>query len=108
MLKAFTFYKNCPHRFTRESHYPLDMEDPAAPPVISMQDEFNTFTTKKRTETRTDKVDDSKSETTSESMSIDIKEKEMKPTNIEPKASTSNLKENEAKLTNIQPKASSS
>jgi len=54
-----------------------------------------------------DKVDDSKSETTLESMSIDVKEKETKPMNIEPKALTSNLKENKAKSTNVQPKASS-
>jgi len=56
-------------------------------PLISAQDEFDSFTTKKRTETRTDDVVDAKSETTPE-MTIDHKG-EGKATDVQPKPSSS-------------------
>jgi len=70
MQKVFAFYKNCPHHFPPESLYPppphsSDTEDT---PVVSAQDEFDTFTTKKRMQTRIDNVIKTKSETALETM----------------------------------------
>jgi hypothetical protein len=66
---------------------PPHFSDTEDAPVVSAQDEFDDFTTKKGTETRTDNVLDAKSEATPEIMADNIAEPKM--TNVQPKASTS-------------------
>ena len=70
--------------FHRNHFIPPHSSDAKDTPLITAQDEFNSFTTKKRTETRTDNVLDAKSEATPEMMTD-------KPANIQPKVNTSKV-----------------
>ena len=73
-------------RSTQESLYPPHSFDTEDVPVVTARDEFDSFTTKKRTETRTDNVLDAKlGATTADDIAG------AKPANVQPKASTSKV-----------------